>query len=190
MVNQKTLTTRDIIVLTLLIAGILAYFFVLPKISVDPITEKKRMDKLETTKQRSEISKFETDGCSGNISNAWDVSVEGLSKISQSFKEKYQDTRVPFESACVEHDKLYHSGIGGYEGRLLADNKLRKDIILYGINNADTIIKDTSIKTKEEVIFIYEIIAEAIYRGVRVGGSPCTSEPHAWGYGYNNGVCE
>ena len=42
----------------------------------------------------------------------------------------------------------------------------------------------------EQVIFMYEFIAESVYRGVRLGGAPCTGMSYAWGFGYNNGTCE
>lgn len=96
---------------------------------------------------------------------------------------------IPFESACVEHDYLYYKGEGGYEARLMVDNKLRSDIINYAISNWQEITEKTPLKTKEEVIFAFEKIAEMIYRGVRIGGSPCTGQPYAWGFGYNSGVC-
>ncbi len=187
--KENTLTKRDIVVIAILIIGSLFYFLLSPKILLDPAIESQRMDRLDEIKNTTSLSVFETDGCSGNISKIWDNTIESISKISPVFKEKYSGTKVPFENACIKHDRLYHKGIGGYVGRLKVDNILRTDIISYGIENSHSIMISSGIKTEEEVIFIYELIADAIYTGVRTGGSPCTDRSYAWGFGYNNGVC-
>lgn len=190
MIGNNKISTRDILGLILLVLLLVGYSILPKQIQLDPVIEKGRMDKLESAKEIYELSDFETDGCSGNISNSWNTVVSGLSKISKNFEEKYSDSKVPFEDACILHDFAYYLGIGGYEGRLRADNQLRDNIISYGIENADQIMKDTGIRSEEEVMYIYELIAEAIYGGVRIGGSPCSGKSYAWGYGYNNGVCE
>jgi hypothetical protein len=148
------------------------------------------MERLERTKQTYELQPFMSDGCSGNVSSNWRTVVSELSQISDSFANNYRYVGdVPFEKACVEHDLTYYTGKGGYVGRLQADNKLRSDIIDYGTNNSSTIQSRTGLKSTEEAVFLYEVIAEAVYRGVRVGGAPCTGKSYAWGYGYYNGSC-
>jgi hypothetical protein len=148
------------------------------------------MMQLETTKERHTITPFVSDGCSGNLSKNWHRDIQNLSGLSSEFAERYQDEQqIPFESACVSHDESYHKGTGGYSARLQADNTLRADIIAYGITNADDIQQRTMLGSPEEVMFVYEKIAEVIYQGVRLGGAPCTGEPYAWGYGYKQGAC-
>lgn len=178
-----------------LIAGLtilaLVYFFFFRTLTVSPSAERHQMQALAETKMKHDLSIFVSDGCSGNVSQTWSVVTRELSRVFPDFSEKYKDAKsIPFEFACVEHDISYHQGNGGYVGRLIADNKLRQDIIDYGIDNSDEIKKRTGIGTEEEIIFMYEMVAEAVYRGVRLGGAPCTGMPYAWGYGYNNGVCE
>jgi len=180
---------KNIILFTILFV-LIYYAFISPKIIIRPNTEAKKMIQLEETKKTTRLSPFETDGCSGNVSEGWTSAVKTLSNISDDFSKKYSDQKnIPFESAGISHDKIYHQGVGGYVSRLNAGNQLRADIIKYGINNWQDIIENTPLKTKEEVVFVFEKIAEVIYRSVRVGGFPCSGQPYAWGYGYNNGVC-
>jgi hypothetical protein len=149
------------------------------------------MEKLEAAKKTYELDSFTSDGCSGNVSRNWQSVVEKISEASESFANAYANAQnVPFEYACVEHDKAYHAGKGGYVGRLKADNQLRSEIISYGINNASDIQSRAGLGTPEEAIFLYELLAEAVYGGVRLGGGPCTGKPYAWGYGFGEGHCQ
>jgi len=148
------------------------------------------MQRLEATKQITNLQPFVSDGCSANISQSWRVGVQQLSNYSESFADAYADTvTIPFERACIEHDRAYHLGNGGYSGRLEADNRLRSAIISYGITNTESIQSRTNLSTQEEAIYLYEVLAEAVYRGVRLGGAPCTGQAYAWGFGYENGNC-
>lgn len=183
--NKKVLFT-----LLLIVVSLVSYFQFFHSITMSPVTEAEQVIVLESAKQKYPLSSFSSDGCSGNVSALWDNSVKTLSSKFPSFSDKYSATQqIPFEEACVVHDKVYHLGEGGYIGRLRADNELRMAIIDYSIDNSEEIKKRTGIKSTEEVIFMYEFIAETIYRGVRLGGAPCTGMPYAWGFGYNNGVC-
>ena len=136
------------------------------------------------------LSTFKSDGCSGNISNGWSTTVGKLSKIFSSFENQYKDAQnIPFEEACVIHDQSYHAGDGGYVARLKADNALRKAIIDYGMSHTEEIKERTGLSADESAIYMYEVVAESVYRGVRLGGAPCTGTTYAWGFGYNNGSC-
>lgn len=149
------------------------------------------MADFEKTKELYQLAAFTSDGCSAGVSESWQRGIEQFSKLSDTFAEEYaQITTIPFESACIEHDRFYHAGVGGYAGRLEVDNQLRQAVMQYGIDNASSIQERTKLATKEQAIHLYELIAEAVYRGVRLGGAPCTTEPYAWGYGYNRGSCE
>ncbi len=172
---------------------IIPAFFVLSLINVvnSPKDELAGMLQLENAKNNRSLSEFKSDGCSGNISKNWKASIISLSKIFPQFSERYQEAQnIPFEYACVKHDKQYHLGEGGYVARLKADNALRNEIITYAITNVAQIKNRTNLKTDEEAIFLYETIAEAVYLGVRSGGKPCTKMPYSWGFGYDDGSCE
>jgi len=177
-------------VVAVLLLGTLAYFLFFRTVVVNPVTEGKQMRQLEEVKQHYSLGDFSSDGCSGNVSRSWNIAVKELSKVSSKFNGLYTDTKnIPFEYACTVHDKAYYTGEGGYTARLQADNTLRSEIISYGINNTKEIQERTGLNTKEEAIFLYEVVAETVYRGVRLGGTPCTGASYAWGFGYNNGVC-
>ncbi|MCK5589147.1 MAG: hypothetical protein KAI16_02455 [Candidatus Pacebacteria bacterium] len=177
--------------LILVFVLVFLYFLFFRTITINPDTERNNMILLEEIKKEFLLSDFVSDGCSGNISNMWEFSVEELSKRFPDIALRYKDAQsIPFEYVCEEHDRLYHNAEGGYEGRLAADEMLRDGIIEYAIENVDKIKQLVGLETDESVIFLHEVIAEVIYRGVRFGGAPCTGMPYAWGYGYNGGVCE
>lgn len=170
---------------------VVLYFTAFRTLTINPLSERAQMEQLEETKKHHELSLFTTDGCSGNVSDGWYQAVTQFSEVSESFKERYGSvTTVPFEAACIEHDRSYHTGEGGYRGRLLADNTLRENILRYALDNTNEIKERTGLTTDEEVYFLYELTADTIYRSVRLGGAPCTGMHYAWGYGYNGGSCE
>jgi len=174
----------------LAILSLAVYFLFFHNITVHPAVEKKQMQALALTKQQYPLDTFKSDGCSGNISTGWRKAITELSNLSPSVADNYSNMQtIPFESACIAHDQVYHEGDGGYVARLEADNALRAAIINYAIEHTAEIQSRTGIQLPEEVIFLYEIIAETVYRGVRLGGAPCTGMPYAWGFGYNQGNC-
>ncbi len=170
--------------------GVLVYVFFFTSLTFNPLTERQLHEQLENTKQTHELAPFVSDGCSGGVSAGWTRGVQQFSEISSSFEASYGEIAViPFEAACIAHDAAYHTGEGGYIGRLRADNALRTAILTYAMENYAEIQTRTGITTPEQVLYLYELIAEAVYRGVRLGGAPCTGETYAWGYGYNEGRC-
>ncbi len=194
MVPQKIKKTpkKKIFFIFLCSAFILFFLYVtfFNTLSTGPLTEQKNMDLLEDTKKEYEISDFSTDGCSGNISKYWKFGIEIAIKTLPDQFEAYKDVKdIPFESACKVHDRAYYQGVGGYEGRLKADNALRYNILQYAFENIDEIKQRTGLESDASVLFMYEVVADTIYRGVRLGGMPCTGMPYAWGYGYNEGSC-
>jgi len=188
---KHTLKNRKVVIgFILTIIALIVYFSFFRTLTVSPVTEANKMQQLEQAKTMHQLASFSTDGCSGNVSKNWQTVVRHMSQTSESFAQMLEGAEsIPFEYACVEHDKVYHPGEGGYVGRLQADLQLRSEIISYGIENAETIQTRAGLKTPEEAIFLFELLADAIYRGVRLGGAPCTGEPYAWGYGYNAGKC-
>lgn len=188
---HKIKTSKTFKALILIILAISAILYVYFKMNINPILEAQRMTQLELMKDRIQLSKFETDGCSGNVSDAWRIVVDRISRVSDDFSERYAEAQnIPFEYACIEHDQIYHRGEGGYAGRLQADNQLRNEIISYAINNTAEIKHRTNLGTKEEVLALYEKIAEAVFHAVRIGGAPCSGKHYAWGFGYGGGFCE
>lgn len=184
---SKQMLIRGAILLALLGLGYVVFFGTL---TFSPATEAEQMNLLTDTKAQYPLDEFVTDGCSGNVSAGWKGVTAELSKVSERFADTYQDVAtVPFEAACITHDRAYHTGEGGYVGRLRADNQLRTQIIEYGIEHAQDIKDRAKLGTEAEAVFLYETIAGAVYRAVRIGGAPCTGELYAWGYGYNQGSC-
>lgn len=124
------------------------------------------------------------------MSNNWRLAIKEISTHFDSFAAAYTDVAtIPFESDCLEHDRVYHQGVGGYAGRLAADNQLRTAILTYSTHNTALIQARTGLNTPAEAIYLYELVAEVVYRGARLGGAPCTGEPYAWGFGYGDGEC-
>jgi len=188
--KEKFFQRRTFIILAIIVFGILTYFSFFRTVVMNPVTEGQHMQQLAEAQEHYTIGTFISDGCSGSASRGWSVAVEELSKVSSRFEGLYADTKdIPFEYACIAHDKSYHTGEGGYAGRLLADHTLRSEIISYGIANTEKIKDRTGLRTDEEAMFLYEVVAETVYRAVRLGGAPCTGTPYAWGFGYNSGVC-
>lgn len=190
--TRRFFTKKRFIVLCILIVLVAVLRFTLfRKVVLGPVLEHENMLLLEEVKEVHEIEPFVTDGCSGNVSDAWVVAVKGVSDILPSIGERYKTAQeIPFEYACVEHDRAYHLGEGGYVGRLKADMVLRDEIIQYAITHTSEIKQRLGLDTDEAAIFLYESIADAVYHGVRLGGAPCTGMPYAWGYGYNGGMCK
>ncbi len=159
-------------------------------LTIDPISEQRGMLLLTRTKEAVSIEPFTSDGCSGNISSAWNTSIKGLSRLFTDIDARYFDTkRIPFEDLCIAHDRAYHVGEGGYAGRLRADNALRDGILTYALEDLENIKRRTGLSSDETALYLYERIADLVYFGVRLGGAPCSGKPYAWGYGYGGGTC-
>ena len=192
-VSQKIVTHKKKIIalILLIIIGCILYHTIFKSITINPLKEAEAMEQLESIKSTGTLTAFTSDECSGNVSLLWSKAVGSLSSISPTIAENYKDAQsIPFGYACVDHDRLYHQAIGGYRGRLIADNILRQAIIEYAIYNTDEIKARIGFESDEAVIALYESIAGIIYKGVRLGGAPCTGEPYAWGYGYTPGECQ
>jgi hypothetical protein len=168
----------------------LLYYTQLQTLTFSTTTELEQMVQLEAMKTTTSLLPFQTDGCSGGISSSWSTAMTNYESVSLIHSNYSDVVTLPFESACIEHDKAYHQGIGGYTGRLEADSRLRSDIIEYGIANASDIQNRANLASSEHAIRLYEFIADTVYRGVRLGGAPCTDEAYAWGYGDGAGSCE
>jgi hypothetical protein len=89
---------------------------------------------------------FKSDGCSGGMSWTW---------------RKWTNKRLPWEDACIKHDKAYWLG-GSCNDRKLADRKLRATVHANG----------------------YPRVAFLMYYAVRIFGAPYWAPTNTWGYGH------
>ena len=131
------------------------------------------------------LGPFVSDGCSGGLSAGWAFAVSVLPEIGEIY-----GWRPPWEACCVAHDRLYHRGGAGAEdasasfaGRLAADEEMRRCVIAEGEQRKQGLMDDYGI-TAPMVELLYEGIAGAMYRAVRLGGVPCTPLPWRWGFGW------
>lgn len=127
---------------------------------------------------------FVTDGCSGGLSMAWDV----VASLFPSIADTHQD-RPTWEACCVTHDRAYHDAGGtrtagdSYRARVAADETLRACILKTGAGRAPHLSQTYGL-TEAQIAGAYDLIAEAMFHAVRLGGGPCTGLPWRWGYGY------
>jgi len=130
------------------------------------------------------LGTFETDGCSGGLSDAWRL----VAGQFPDFAATYNDI-PPWESCCVTHDRAYHNAGGAvtpeasFSARLTADKALEQCVAETGIANRDELAQ-TYGTTPDQVVTAYEVIAGAMYLAVRFGGAPCSGLPWRWGFGF------
>ncbi|VAW93295.1 hypothetical protein MNBD_GAMMA21-945 [hydrothermal vent metagenome] len=129
---------------------------------------------------KSKLIEFETDGCSGGLSDAWN----GFAKISPEFKEHFNE-RPPWESCCVTHDRAYWKGDteDGFNQRLQADIILRQCVLNYGTENSNRLAKKFNV-SEEKILTQIKLTSTLMYHAVRLGGKPCSYLPWRWGYGW------
>ncbi len=136
------------------------------------------------SRPETELAPFETDGCSGGLSDAWKRAAGRFPE----FAESHQST-PPWEDCCVTHDRAYHNAAAApdaassFDARLMADQTLQACVIATGEARAD-IVAETYDVTPENVTEAYDTIASAMFFAVRLGGMPCSGLPWRWGYGY------
>ncbi len=146
-----------------------------------------RHEKLAERKQQadSELSPFTTDGCSGGLSVGWGHLSERIERI----KEIHGD-EPPWESCCITHDRAYHQAgprdatpLMSFAARREADQLLQACVIETGAARAPELSLQYDLLI-EDVEQIYQVIADLMYRAVRIGGVPCSGLPWRWGYGW------
>lgn len=131
------------------------------------------------------LSEFTTDGCSGGLSLAW----EQFSGQFPEFEESH-GRLPPWQACCVTHDRAYHAGglgadsaIESFELRREADLALRACVLQVGTDRSEDLRALYGL-TPDQVASLYESLGDLMYRAVRLGGVPCTSESWRWGYGW------
>jgi hypothetical protein len=149
--------------------------------------EMKRHEQLVARKARpqSVLAEFTTDGCSGGLSVGW----EYLAGKIQHFHAMH-GTRPAWESCCVKHDQVYHTGGAGettatesFEARREADLELKTCVLETGMTRIPELSAEYKVSPRD-VETLYTAIAALMYRSVRIGGMPCTGLPWRWGYGW------
>lgn len=141
------------------------------------------LERISTTD--APIDSFSTDGCSGGMSLAW----EQMSERFPEFTERYGN-QPPWEECCIAHDHLYHAGGSkavsaseSFEQRRESDLQLHSCVVKTGAERSAT-LKDTHELSDQQLEFVYQAIADLMFRAVRVGGMPCSKQPWRWGYGW------
>jgi len=146
-----------------------------------------RQERLE--KQRvnplNQVNEFTTDGCSGGLSVGWNY----LAGKVETFHQVHGG-QPPWETCCISHDRIYHTAGGrtmtsadSYQLRMEADRELRTCVQQTGHLRVAELSEIYGMST-EEVTRFYDVIANLMYRAVRIGGIPCTGLPWRWGYGW------
>lgn len=133
----------------------------------------------------NQLNDFTTDGCSGGLSVGWQYLAGKLQKF-----EDVHGMQPPWESCCTSHDRNYHSGGGreisagqSFELRLDADQLLKSCVQKKGFDRSVELSSAYGISV-EDVESLYAVIANLMYRVVRIGGVPCSGLPWRWGYGW------
>jgi hypothetical protein len=133
----------------------------------------------------STLAAFTSDGCSGGLTIGW----EYLAGRIASF-QKQHGTQPAWEDCCVAHDRRYHTGGPGkvtagesFRLRREADLELQVCVMETGAQRAPVLSKEYGLSV-EHVAEIYDVVAELMYRAVRIGGVPCSGLPWRWGYGW------
>lgn len=127
---------------------------------------------------------FKTDGCSGGLSNAWQVVADRFPEFA-----KTHQSMPPWEMCCIKHDRAYHNAggaldaTGSFEARLNADLLLKTCVISTGTDRAGSLASIYR-ANPDQIVDAYEGIAEAMFLALRIGGAPCSGLPWRWGYGY------
>ena len=130
------------------------------------------------------LSPFESDGCSGGLSDAWQV----VASRFPDFAEMHQSS-PPWEGCCVAHDRAYHAATGAldastsFDGRLMADRDLEACVVRVGADRVDALAKVYQVNP-DQIAGAYDSIAQAMFLAVRFGGAPCSGLSWRWGFGY------
>lgn len=145
------------------------------------IDRHRRLVKTRMSKGKT-LTPFASDGCSGGLSAGWTL----FSSALPAFAKRHGD-RPPWESCCVAHDRLYHTGgpadaDASFAARRQADEELRQCVIKTGDERKHALAAEYHLD-QDEVALLYRGIGDVMYRAVRLGGAPCTGLPWRWGFG-------
>ncbi len=130
----------------------------------------------QAQKPPARLVAFSSDGCSGGLSEGWQL----FAKLAPAFHRKYGE-KPPWEHCCVEHDRAYWQGEAdsGFDKRKSADLALKQCVIETGRRMKPDLLDKQGL-TEDQ----FSLAASLVYRAVRVGGLPCSIFPWRWGYGW------
>jgi len=147
------------------------------------IRHEKLLTEIATTTNK--LTPFISDGCSGGLSVGWNYMAGKITKL-----KAIHGSRPPWESCCVSHDRMYHSGVilgdssrMSFNRRKEADLRLKTCVIETGKTRSKKLLAEYDVSS-EELETIYQTIAELMYKAVRLGGIPCSGLPWRWGFGW------
>lgn len=133
----------------------------------------------------SALNAFTTDGCSGGLSAGW----EYLAQKLPAFRDIH-GVLPPWQDCCIEHDRAYHSAVApatdasaSFTARKQADLQLRACVLQTGISRSPELSTQYGL-SRHQVLNLYAVVANLMYRAVRLGGVPCSGLPWRWGYGW------
>jgi hypothetical protein len=153
-----------------------------PLDDVVEVLENQQMQRLAAQQDRPGIfiERFNSDGCSGGMSEAWSYLSETLPEFA-----RYAGDKPPWEHCCVAHDRHYWRGEteNGFARRKQADAELRQCVRDTGTEQSDEIAKTLGLP-RQDVIEMINLTADLMYQAVRLGGAPCTGLPWRWGHGW------
>ena len=125
------------------------------------------------------LAPFETDGCSGGLSDVWRLVAGRL----PDFAAAHQSLPL-WEACCVTHDRAYHRAGGAtdagasFAARLHADRALRSCVTVTGADRVDALATAYEV-TPDQIAAAYDSIAQAMFLAVRFGGRPVPVCPGA-----------
>ena len=133
----------------------------------------------------STLTDFASDGCSGGLTIGWKYLAGNIANF-----QAQHGIQPAWEDCCIAHDRHYHRGGRGrvtaaesFQLRREADLELQACVIATGVQRAPVLGREYGLSV-EQVAALYDVIAELMYRAVRIGGVPCSGLPWRWGYGW------
>lgn len=157
-------------------------------IQADPVNdaivamEKLQMEWLAKEQSRPGVSiqPFNSDGCSGGMSDAWSY----IAQVIPAFRQQFGKL-PPWQECCVVHDRAYWQGETeqGYQRRLEADKALQACVEQTGAQRSEALSKQFEL-TDDEVKQLFNVSAAMMYQAVRIGGKPCSYLSWRWGHGW------
>lgn len=136
------------------------------------------------TEPGADLRPFETDGCSGGLSEVWRLVADTFPEFSATY-----EGIPPWESCCVTHDRAYHDAGGSrsaresFAARKRADQALRACVAETGRSRKAELAELYDVGP-DSVVRAYSLIADAMHMAVRFGGGPCSGLPWRWGFGW------
>ncbi len=169
----------------IIMAGILLNWPLANALSIEQVDERLEslsMEQLGYIQSRPEnqIAPFQTDGCSGGMSDGWRF----LADLFPWFHERF-DNKPPWETCCIAHDRAYWRGEAdnGYMKRKQADHELKACVVETGISLSAELAGQFG-TSSQDIEKAFETAGGLMYQAVRIGGKPCTGLPWRWGFGW------